>query len=222
MKMKHRVICFLMACIFTATTAHPFMSVDAAELWNKGTSAKKSGKSYYNKSGNTTKKGTHTLFNRKGTVVHNEKSASAYRGHNAGYGFYTEVRMSEQKVSRQWKMLSASAVRNRQADVDLALQQEYEILKDVAKKMNIATKQQQKVRVQNYKKHQKEIARYKVAAAEAELDEEVRRDRAYAKLGHKKGKSSRKVSKSSGRKSATKTRSSGLKKPTRLFNDPSD
>ncbi|PCI98583.1 MAG: hypothetical protein COB14_07640 [Alphaproteobacteria bacterium] len=205
-----------MVCIFTISTAQPFMSADAAELWNKKSSGKSAGKTYRNKPRST---GTHSFFNRKGLSSRVENKTAKYRGHS-GYGFYTEVRMSKQKKSRQWARMSSSSVRNRQNDLDLALQQEYTILKNVAKKMNIASKKQQESRYQDYKRHQKEVVQYKLDYAKSKVDEEKRRDRAYAKLSNKKGWSSRRSSKSSTRKSASSKRSTGLKKPKRLFNDP--
>lgn len=221
MKMKHRIFCFLMVCIFTISTAQPFMNADAAELWNKGSQAKKSGKkTYYNKSKSSHKKTTHSLFNRKGVTskVENKAATSTYRG-GAGYGFYREVRMSKQKSSKQWSKMSSVAVRNRQNDVDFALQQEYTILKNTAKMMNEETKKQQAVRYQNYKKHQKKVAKYKRDYAQSKLNEEAQRDKAYAKLAKTKGWRSHKSSKNSKRSSATKKSSTGLKKSKKLFND---
>lgn len=220
--MKHRIFCFLMVCIFTISTAQPFMNADAAELWNKGSHSKKSGKkTYYNKSKSSHKKSTHSLFNRRGVTSKVENRTSTYRS-GAGYGFYTEVRMSKQVSSRQWSKMSSAAVRNRQNDVDFALQQEYTILKNIAKKMNKSTKKQQASRYQNYKKHQKEVARYKRNYAQSKLNEEIQRDKAYAKLTKGKGWRSRKSSKKSGYSSVMKKNSTGLtnlKKPKKLFND---
>lgn len=217
--MKHRIFCFLMVCIFTISTAQPFMSADAAELWNKKSSGKSSGKTYRSKPRSTGKQGAHSFINRKGLSSRVESNTVKYRGHS-GYGFYTEVRMSKQKKSKQWARMSSSSVRNRQNDLDIALQQEYTILKNVAKKMNVASKKQQEKRYQDYKRHQRDIAQYKLDYAKSKVDEEKRRDRAYAKLSNKKGWSSRRSSKSSTRKPASGNRSTGLKKPKRLFNDP--
>ena len=219
--MKHRIFCFLMVCIFTMSTAQPFMSASAADLWNKGSHEKKSGKkSYFNKSKSSHKKGGKALFNRKGisSKAAQQATTSKYNSHS-GYGFYKEVRMSKQKTSRQWKTMSSTAVRNRQNDVDFALEQEYALLKKVAKEMNAATKKQQAVRYQDYKKHQKEVAQYKQDYAKSRLDEESKRDKAYAKLTKKKGWRSSKSSKSSGRNTVTKRSSTSLKKPKKLFND---
>ncbi|PCJ98209.1 MAG: hypothetical protein COA45_08660 [Zetaproteobacteria bacterium] len=196
------------------------MNAGAAELWNKGSYGKKSGKTYFNKSKSTHQKSHSALFNRKGISSKIENRTTAYKSYG-GYGFYKEVRMSKQKPSKQWRMLSSTAARNRQNDTDFALQQEYRILKDTAQKMNIEIKKEQAVEYQNYKNHQKRIAQYKLDRAQGKLDEEIKRDQAYARLtGKKKSHTySRTSSKNSGRNSGTRGKSTGLKKPNKLFND---
>lgn len=218
--MKRRVICFLMVCIFTTLSVKPFVSVDAAELWNKGSHSKKGGKTYYNKHKSSPKNGVSPLYNRKGiSSKRDNKTSISRKSTQSGYGLYKEVRMSKQKPSKQWKRMSSSAVSNRQSDVEFALRQEYKILIDVAKKMNIETKKQQKQRYKDQKKYEKRVAQYKVDHAQAKLDEEVSRDKAYARLVGKKGWRQKKAKKTYGHNSAVRVDSSNVRKSTKLFND---
>lgn len=218
-KMKRRVICFLMVCIFTASTTQPFVSVDAAELWNKGSQSKKGGKTYYNNRKLSPNNSSSTLYNHKGISSNNKKTSISRKTSRSGYGLYREVRMSKQKPSKQWKRMSSTAVSNRQSDVEFALKQEYRILIDVAKKMNVETKKQQKQRYKDQKKYEKRIAQYKRDQAQAKIDEQVQRDEAYARLVGKKGWRKRKASKDRGHSAAVRGDTGGVKKSTKLFND---
>lgn len=219
--MKHRFFCFLIVCIFTVSTAQTYTSVGAAELWNKKSHTQKSGKTYFNKS-KTSKKRTHALFNHKGASIKREKISTFSSRGGSGYGFYTEIRMSEQKSSKLWKVLSPASLHNRQNDLDFALQQEYTILKKIAIEMNRETKKQKQVRYQNHKKHQRRVAQYKIDRVAAKLNEEKRRDIAYAKITKNKWSGRKVSSRHGGYKPKTKRSSTGLKKPTKLFNGPGD
>ncbi len=220
--MKRRAICFFMVCIFAMSTTQPFVTVDAAELWNKGSHKKSNGKTYYNKHKSKSKK-KHTLYNSRGISSKNDRQKSISRKNSSsGYGLYKEVRMSKPKASKQWKRMSSSAVSNRLSDVEFALRQEYTILIDVAKKLNEATKKQKKKIYEDNKRFEKRVAKYKRDQEQAKINEELERDMAYARLMKNKGwrkRSSHKNSSNDNRSSSVRVDSSGKKKSTKLYND---
>lgn len=231
--MKHPILCIFLALILTFTTAHPFAGLQATELWNsqkKGSDSKDDGKIYYyNKSKSSpTAKGGITLYNRKAQQSY---STSIGGGLKATINGYKKVKFSGQHPSDLWKYMSDSAIQNRQADIDNALQIEYETRKKTANHMASMLKEVQVAQIKAEQSYQKELAEYEALKKEEELEKQRKKE--YALNGGKNYKSQRSKkntytsSKVSSVKSASSKSESGkkttvikMKKPKKLFNSP--
>ena len=221
--MRHPVLCTFLALILTFTTAQPFAGLNAAELWNsqkeKGTSKKTY---YYNQSKSSNKKGI-TLYNSQSS----QKSNSISLGGGdlkSTLQAYKNVKVSGQHPSKLWKFMSTSALKNRQADIDHALQIEYKTRQDTAKKMTALFKEVQIARIKAEKEYQKQLADYYEKKEAEELEKQKKKEEALSGAGYKSKSYS---SKNSGKKkvykiSGAKDKKVRLKKPKRLFNSPSN
>ena len=165
--MKRKIICLFMVCVFSAVTLQPIDSASAAKLWNSQSDrADDSGKGKSriyspSKKGKSQKR---TLYNRNGqgrATISNSRSA---RGSNS-IEAYKRVKMTGQKPSKLWKFMDSSAASNRQNDIDMALQQEYNINKKAAVTMINALKIRGQERALNAKKHKARFAKYKAEQA---------------------------------------------------------
>ncbi len=233
-EMKHPILCTFLALVLTFTTALPFTGLHATELWNsqkKGSNSKDGGKVYYyNKSKSSpTAKGGITLYNRQAQQSY---SSHVGGGIKSTIESYKKVKYSGQHPSDLWKYMSDSAVQNRQADIDNALQVEYETRQKTAAHMANMLKEVQVAQVKAEQSYQKELAEYEALKKAEELEKQKKKE--YALNGGKNYKSyssSKKntytSSKASGKKSiynksasSKKSTTIKMKKPPKLFNSP--
>ena len=221
--MKRPVLCLFLTCMFTFVTAQPYMSLNAAEIWNKGnhgSEKKKSGKPRYF---NTPKHGERPkfddgekprLYNYKKTSKKDRKLANA--GSLKAKVFGKKITMSGQKPSKLWSYMSPNAIKNRQADTDFALQQEYNIRKTTAQRMQASHIQSQKKLLKMMQKDQLRMARFYKEREEKEEARQQKKINAFAHLT--RGKTKYNVPGTY--KSSMEKNSMGMKKPKRIFNDP--
>ncbi len=210
---KHPILCLFMVSVFTIVTAHPFVHLSAAELWNSNkSSGSKSKSSLYNKKIRSQSSGGLTLYNSRNNNRH-ARSAGLRNNIQA----YKRIKIArERKASRLWETMSPYAVVNRQADTDFALQREYNIRKKLRISMIRAAKDREAGRLaskQRYKEDMREYKEKKRAKKHAAWQKKQRYlDNYYYNTPIKKRKyiSHREKPKT------------GLKKPKRLFNDPND
>ncbi len=165
--MKRKIICLFMVCVFGAVTLQPSDSARAAKLWNSQTDragdSEKGKRRIYspNKTKGSQKR---TLYNRKGqgrAVISNSRSSRELNSIEA----YKRVKMAGQKPSKLWKFMDSSAASNRQSDIDMALQQEYNINKKAAVTMINALKIRGQERALNARKDKARLAKYKADQA---------------------------------------------------------
>ncbi len=204
--MKRPILCLFMAGIFMFATFEPFTTSNAAELWNATPRGKTAGKgsTLYNKRGGSS---DNSLYNRK-TQSRNNILSPNHGLSSIRTSKY--VQMSGQHPSKLWRIMSPSAVKNRQADIDLALQQEYNIKKTTAKLVNNAIREGERHRIAGDKQHQKMLDKYE---AERAAEKQERLDRKYNFLNGGATKPNRRTYKSTSTREET-----GLKKPRKLFN----
>ena len=143
--------------------------LNAAELWNSTNSNASEKKVYYYN-------GAKRDDSKKGITLYNKQSKKG--GISLGSGLkstiegYKKVSMSGQHKSKLWKFMSQSAIENRQADIDNALQIEYETQKQTSKAMIKSIKEAQAYQLQGQQKHQQALNEYyeKEAMAKAERE----------------------------------------------------
>ena len=210
--MKYPVFCFFMVCFLTVMVAPPFIGADAAQLWNKPDRAK-SGKAYYNKRKPFEDADAPVLYNQ----TKRDRMTPSGRGSLNAIQAYGKVTMPGQKPSKLWETMAPSAARNRQADIDFALQQEYNIRKKVSAEMIKALRIRAQQDAAQEKKYQAELAAYR---AEQDAIKQKKLEKKLQALGFLT--SAARAYKSSGtyKRASRKDDSTGLKKPKRLFNDP--
>ncbi len=204
--MKRSILCLFMAMVFTFSTAKPYTNSNATELWNSTSrgSDKPSGNSLYNKIDPDSHRGT--LYNTKKTFdkkSYHRKGLSSIRTSK-------DIKMSGQKPSKLWGIMAPSAVKNRQADIDAALQQEYVIKKKTANIVNKAIRESEKFRIASQKHEQKLVEEYE---ANKLAEKQARLERKYRALNGGVSRTAYKAYKSSSQKD-----NNGLKKPRKLFN----
>ena len=207
--MKYPVFFTCLVCLLTVFP-RPFTSADAAQLWNKPEAAKsgKTGKTYYGRKKRTgPDKGV--LYNRQGQT----RKSFLHDGHLKAVHAYSRVSMPGQKPSRLWGIMAPSAVKNRQADIEFALQQEYNIRKKVAADMLQTLKLRAQQRAADERRHQDALARY---AAEQTAIKQHKLEKKQRALGLSAAGPAQKSAGTYKRKE----KGTGLKKPRRLFNDP--
>lgn len=230
--MKHPYLCAFLTVALSFTAYQPGFRLNAAELWNStgtGPSApsyyinKEGGQknkpgAYYNVLGGMTDANERTLYNVKdpSIIAANQKQSSLLAVMHAYDNVDTEGR---QRQSKQYGYMSADAVANRQADVDHALQIEYETRQRTAREM---AKVQEEVAVARYesdKARQEELSAKEAQKQKEALEREQQKANA---LSGRKGAYRSSKSRSGGARYTARSASSktGLKKPTRLFNDP--
>ena len=230
--MKYPILCAFLVVVFTASAFQPFASLDAAEIWN---SQRNSGtartKSYYNPSGKASNRDSNrtssaTLYNSRNSRTPDKVKYG--RGLDSAVQAYKAVKMSGQRESKQWKFLSSSAKKNRQSDIDRALQIEYKTRKNTAKTMIKVFKEDEIARQKNKKRQEADRAAREAAKEEKALERQHKKDVA---LGRAEKGSTRRAAKgsytASGSKKIRRVRkssssSTGLKKPKRLYNDPNE
>ena len=143
--------------------------LNAAELWNStNSSASEKKVYYYNGAKRDDSKQGITLYNKQST----KRGISLGSGLKSTIEGYKKVSMSGQHKSKLWKFMSQSAIENRQADIDNALQIEYETQKKTSKAMIKSIKEAQAYQLQGHKKHQQALNEYyeKEALAKAERE----------------------------------------------------
>ncbi len=186
------------------------MQLNAAELWNsnKSSSGKSKG-SYYN-SRSSDGRGI-TLYNRK-----NPDRSMASSGLRSNIRTYRNINIArEQKASRLWQTMSPSAIINRQADTDNALQHEYNSRKRMKNLMVAAAKNRSAYRLAGNKRHKANLERVRSERLAKKQALWAKKNRALQRVDDTWH--SRKY-----HKARVKERNTSLKKPKRLFNDPND
>ncbi|MGN7439276.1 MAG: hypothetical protein ACTHOO_11615 [Alcanivorax sp.] len=226
--MKHPIFCLFMVFALVVSTASPMTILNAAELWNSQSGKSKSGTpSYYNASKGTAKHGI-TLYNkqsnRQGISLGNSGLKSTLQG-------YKKVEMTGQHKSKLWGFMSDSAAANRQADIDNALQIEYETQKYTSKEMTKVINDVRAYQLKGQQKHAQDLNEYYEQKA---LEEQEREKKKQAALnGHTYKAPAAYTSKGvaqAGQKKAYKTTVSKptkagevsveLKRAPKLFNTP--
>lgn len=227
--MRHPYLCAYLTFVLSVTAYHSGVRLNAAELWNSTGvgSSPPSSSSYYVKKKEDRKGQSETYYNatRKFNPANraelfnsqdSSKVSSGEGGLDSAIHSYKSVSMGKQRESKQFKTMSARAVANRQADIDHALQIEYDTRKQTALHMIEVAKEDDAARAKARRNRQAELATMQ-EEKEAKVQERQRKkDRA---LGISNG--THRVSKNGGsRKGIESSSSTDLKKPTRLFNDP--
>ena len=210
--MKHLLLCLFMICAFTVSTVRPFMDLNAAELWNSRSGAEKPSKGYYNKRKSSKGSGS-TIYNRNRPSSEVPVSNSGLR---SSLQAYKKMKVSrDQKSSKLWSKMSSSAVMNRQADIDNALQREYKIRKRTTARMIAGAKQREADRIAGEKKYKALLEKIRADKNADKAERAARKERAL------KNPNARSTTSSSKRvyKSSSKKRDIGLKKPKKLFNN---
>ncbi len=225
--MKHPYLCACLTFIMCVSAYHSGVRLNAAELWNStgvGTGSpssyyveKKEGNSdsYYNSTRKPTANRQTALFNAKdpSTVTSGEG------GLDAAIHAYKSVKLGNQRPSRQFKTMSAVAVANRQADIDHALQLEYNRRKATASLMIEVARQDNAAQAKARKDRQKDLAAMKAEKEAKAYEREQKKARALGRKSVYRASSS--AASNSVRKRVTSSSSTmELKKPARLFNDP--
>ncbi|MCK5374906.1 MAG: hypothetical protein KAJ40_06445 [Alphaproteobacteria bacterium] len=230
--MKYPYLYVCLAFSVSVAAFQPMIHLDAAELWN----AKKGATSSPAYTGNKdkSKSGSNGYYNvpkastaANRSQLYNTKDPSRNYNSNAGglqtvIQAYNDVEMGMQKTSKQFQTMSKQAVANRQADINHALQMEYETRKATAKHMIGVYKEAEASRIKGEKEHQLAIAAYKTEKEDKALERQRKKDIALGKITTLRGSSSEKTGLSYTAKSSSSSQSLGLKKPARLFNDPND
>ncbi len=240
--MKHPYLCACFTFVFCVVAYHSGIRLNAAELWNSvgvGKSSSFSSSYYVRKNKRDSEKKSRTLYNAtkrfnqadrhsKRRVLFNSQDPSKVgsgKGRvEAAIYTYKSIRLREQRSSKQFEIMSADAVANRQADIDHALQLEYERRKATAKHMIEVARADEAARFRAKKARQLKLA--SIEAEKNKRDEERARKKARALGMAGAYRTSRSSSNNSRRKVTRKllppSSSSAvkLKKPARLFNDP--
>jgi hypothetical protein len=224
--MKHPYLCACLTFALSVTAYHSGVRLNAAELWNAtGTGASSPSSSYYVKKKEDRKGQSETYYNatRKfnpanRTELFNSqdqtKVSSGEGGLDSAIYSYKNVKMGKQRDSKQFKTMSANAVANRQADIDHALQIEYDTRKATARNRIEVAKRVDAARAKFKRDRQTELAAMQSEEETKAMERERKKARALGRTGAYR-------TSNSGVKYKTKDASSkDLKKPTRLFNDP--
>ncbi|MGH1376110.1 MAG: hypothetical protein ACRBCK_07155 [Alphaproteobacteria bacterium] len=170
--MKYSVYGFLVVFGFGVMAPGPYITLNAAELWNSpsGTSKAPSGKAIYN--------GSASHYG--GDVVLYNRTAVQARKHGDGYlssiDAYKVVRKGKKTSSKLWKFMGRNAALSRQSDVDVALQQEYELQIANSKYQIAQARKFEQERREMEKLHGQQIADYKAGKQKSrkkKLDQKV-------------------------------------------------
>lgn len=235
--MKHPYLCCFFAIALSFTAYQPGFRLNAADLWNK-TGVGVSAPSYYVE-GQAKKKGNSGIYynNRDGSNSYNQKTlynvkdpsalaAGKRRDRlNAMANNYKGVNTSnrKQRPSKQFAFMSSDAVANRQADIDLALQNEYNRRKETAQNMRRLQESSRRSLIAADKAEDKRLK--ELEARRQKYMQERERKKAMALKGKGvlySGTSKSTKASRAGYSSYTSSSSTGLKKPKRLFNDPNN
>ncbi len=212
--MKHPILCLFMILSFTVSVIPESEPLSAAEIWNTNrVGGKKSEGSYYNKK-NYGKNGSSVIYNKR------HKGDNRFRLPIVSRSVrnYKKMRISREiKASKLWKTMSPAAIRNRQADINLALQREYNLRIKLRNSMKIAARIREKSRKYAHIEHLKRVEEYKERKRARERIEWEKKQR-FLDYGHDLIRKKKRVYKVR----TYKNDGIGLKKPKRLFNDPND
>ncbi len=240
MMLRHRIICLFMIVTLTVFTVADFRMLYAQELWNDQ-GAKGDHVTYED---TKTGLGNGAYFNATrrhvSTVTHGR--FTLYNSHDKRIDVNTglieqQMRMAqemniarEQTVPVHWGRLSALALKNRQADTDLALQREYQRRLSTKNAMIKDLKEREKAMEVAQYSHMQKVAAYE-AQKNAKKEAKAERKRRFLAgeqvqaYNRKSTRSSRSSSNSTG---DTSSSTSGKKviarktvkgtKPKRLFN----
>ncbi len=210
--MKHPFLCVFMVCALTMATAHPFVNLNAAEIWNSGTK-NNSGKYYNNPK--TGQDGDGKYYNDTGKTYEGTYKPGARKKLNALHAF-SGAKKSGRKESKLWSLMSPSAIASRNADTDYALQKEYERAKRNDELMK-------KVYADNEEEYYKALLRHQDRVGEnLRMKNKAKEDREKKKLRAFKQLSNGSFYRPSPKYTAGEDNKNpmGLKKPKRLYNDP--
>ena len=130
--MKRSIICLFLTLSFTVMTVSPFMTLHAANLWNKKSGAgKSSGRApFYNQQKGGKKKGP--LYN---TPRSSDKHAYGSKGLRKSIEGYARVEYAQVVPSKLDGLVSPSTLRNRNNDLNYTLGREHEMRKANASTM---------------------------------------------------------------------------------------
>ena len=226
--MKHPYLCVCLTFVMCLTAYHSGVRLNAAELWNSTRSGASSSDSpsYFVKKKEDVRGQSATIYNdsRKSNQVNrktlfNSKNSSIVSSNGGGLDeaihAYNNVKMGKQRPSRQFKSMSPNAVSNRQADIDLALQHEYDRRKATARMMIDVAREVGATRARTDRERQEELVAIREEKEAKALAAQRKKDRAIGKnVAYRTSNRNVRYKKSSS--------SSDLKKPTRLFNDPNN
>lgn len=158
--MKHPILLMSLVGFLVVSDGNPFADLGAAEVWNSQSKRQITSdkRTIFNKSKNSNiGKGPTTLYNRQSNSNIN---ASSHGGLDARIQSYGNIGMTQQVPSKLWGLLSPSALENKQADIDYALQNEYERKKATAKVVIEAMKDFEAQRLKMEREYQAKMARY--------------------------------------------------------------
>lgn len=216
--MKHPLLCMVLTLVLVVMDGRPFDMLGAAEIWNSQSGQRSSGekRTIYNKPKNSNAgKGVTTLYNRQST---SNARVSSRAGLQAQISTYAQIVPGQQVPSKLWGLLSPQALLNKQADVDHALQKEYDRKSKTAVIMAKMLRESEALRLEGERKHQEDVARYHADKDAYEAARQAEKERAL------RGRASGRVYTASNKKRVYKGRAGEnrtvLKKPKRLFNDP--
>ncbi len=203
--MKRQILYIAMVSVFTFVIFQPYMNLNAAELWNSPSKGKDLGNKIYNQ--RKAYEAKKSLYNRT-----NENKKSQFNHGVSSIRTSKDIKMSKQYPSKLWEIMPASELENRQADIDFALEQEYNIKKKTAILVNKVIRDNEKRQYAAEKRYQKDLAKYEL---EELSDKAERLERKYRSIYSDSHKQLRRVSKSY--KSSSSNNKSG-NKPKKLFN----
>tara|TARA_R110001592_G_scaffold144484_4_gene367659 strand:+ start:28696 stop:29361 length:666 start_codon:yes stop_codon:yes gene_type:complete len=219
--MKHPVLCTLFTLFLTLTTAQPFVASYATELWNSQKKSNSGGKTYYYNKSKSSTSGNVTLYNTTTPPAYNTSKNGGLKQTLQGY---QKVEVSGQHSSKLWGLMSPSALANRQADIEHALQVEYDTRKITAAHITTVFKEVQTAQMKADKEYQNTLSEYQQKKQAEELAAQQKKEQALnGGTSHRKktysasGSGKKKLYVTSKESTETNTK---LKKPKRLFNDP--
>lgn len=212
--MKHPILLISIVSLFVVGDGNPFTDLGAAEVWNSQSKRQVTSdkRTIFNRSKNSNVgKGQTTLFNRQD---YSNINSSSHGGLNAKIQSYKEVDMTQQVPSKLWGLLSPQALANKQADVDNALQNEYERKKATAKVVIAAMREYETHRVKMEREYERNLERSQKDSEKSKIDKKAIQALALKAKESSKGLSNRSEDKGLRQNENTQV----LKRSVRLFN----
>lgn len=157
---------------------NPFTDLGAAEVWNsqKKRNVTTEKRTLYNAPKNSrVGKGSTSLFNRRN---HNSTKSGTSNLAQRIQG-YRQINVTQERPSILWKLLSPEALASKQADVNIALQNEYKRKKETAKAVVAAMKEYEVHRLKKQREHEEKVEKYEADREQYKKDLEAERVQAF-------------------------------------------